>query len=434
MPTAGPHASSVRSLGILTTTTRHDPPFENRSFYRRLCSLGRKLKLQVFVFTPESVDWEQSEVSGFEYDTRSQCWIGRSFALPALVYDRCFFTTRRQYTEYRQTMEKLRKRPDIRLLGCGLKGKWDVHRLLTADGRFDRYLPPTERLRSTRRLIQWLEQYGEALLKPSGGSQGRGVLHLRQESRDPQTRYTVRGRDAHNTSIARGFADTTELLGWLRLLIGGRSYLVQRYLRLHSRSGGAFDVRALVQKNGAGRWQLTGLGVRLGQDGSLTSNLHGGGRVEAAAPWLSREFGEKRAEAILAELTQLCIWVPEALEAGHGRLAEVGLDFGIDTDSRIWLLEANSKPGRSIFTYLRDEQALSASLASPLRYADYLLDLASYEEAAAGTVVQAQRRAACRRRPVQVQHEPTALPPSRVSGSLYRKSMPKRHRPLGGPS
>ncbi|MED4601859.1 hypothetical protein P9314_14260, partial [Paenibacillus validus] len=70
---------------------------------------------------------------------------------------------------------------------------------------------------------------------------------------------------------------------------------------------------------------------------------------------------------------QLADTLPEVLESRHGRLAELGIDFGVDTGGHIWMLEVNSKPGRSIFTYLRDDKARLAAVANPLRYADYLL-------------------------------------------------------------
>ena len=52
---------------------------------------------------------------------------------------------------------------------------------------------------------------------------------------------------------------------------------MQPYLDL-SHHGHPFDIRALVQ-NKHGRWTLTGCMVREGAEGSLTSNLHGGGKA-----------------------------------------------------------------------------------------------------------------------------------------------------------
>jgi hypothetical protein len=61
------------------------------------------------------------------------------------------------------------------------------------------------------------------------------------------------------------------------------------------------------------------------------------------------------------------------LESCHGRLVELGIDFGVDLDGYIWILEVNSKPGRSIFTYLQDDKARNRALENPIRYAKYLL-------------------------------------------------------------
>ncbi|WP_281885733.1 YheC/YheD family protein [Paenibacillus sp. YYML68] len=374
-------ARKPKTVGILTTRTRtrtevrtdQEAPFENRSFYQRLTMLGHKLGLTVYVFTPCSVDWEQERVQGYRYDLALRCWERCSFELPPVIYDRCFFSSKPQQAVYREALRRLRDIPSVRLLSNGLKDKWTVQQMLAASGQFNRHLPPTELLRSMRTLGVWLAAHGEAVLKPLGGSQGRGVLLVRRGEAGAAHAYTVRGRDARNRDVSRGFADAAALGLWLRRFIGRRRYLVQRYLALHTSEGRAYDVRALMQKDGSGRWQLTGLAVRCGQGGSLTANLHGGGSAEAAEPFLARQFGRARAAQLLEELQQLSEAVPPVLEADHGRLAELGIDYGIDTAGCIWLLEVNSKPGRSIFTYIQHQEAQTAAAANPLRYADYML-------------------------------------------------------------
>jgi hypothetical protein len=115
------------------------------------------------------------------------------------------------------------------------------------------------------------------------------------------------------------------------------------------------------------------MAVRRGQDGSLTSNLHGGGIAEPAGPFLARQFDAEKARSILSKLRELSVEIPEALENCHGRLAELGIDFGVDIQGNIWILEVNSKPGRSIFTYLEDPQARSKAVTNPIHYARFLL-------------------------------------------------------------
>lgn len=65
--------------------------------------------------------------------------------------------------------------------------------------------------------------------------------------------------------------------------------------------------------------------------------------------------------------------LPPLLEESCGRLGELGLDFGIDAGGRIYLLEANSKPGRTVFRLTGDRRAARLAAENPLRYARHLL-------------------------------------------------------------
>ncbi|MBE1441365.1 YheC/YheD family protein [Paenibacillus sp. OAS669] len=381
--------SPSRLFGIMTTQSEGFPPFLSRDFYRKLCLIGSRAGMTVFVFTPQGIRWSEGTVRGYSFDAAARRWVSQDYAMPDVVYDRCFFVNRNQHEAYREVMRTLRTLPSPLLLGYGLKGKWEVQQMLEQDGRFGSHLPRTEVMRSVQSAAEWLKARSEVLLKPQAGSQGCGVVLVRRAAgRRAQARkhaaaveitanagaaFTVIGRDARNGRVARSFADTASLLRWLRRFTAQRSYLLQQYLPLHGRSGEAYDVRSLVQKDGTGQWQVTGMAVRKGQIGSLTSNLHGGGTVEPVKAYLTAQFGNARSDQILSEMKKLSKQIPEALEQSHGRLAELGIDFGVDTSGHIWLLEVNSKPGRAIFSYLHDKKARFNALANPIRYARYLM-------------------------------------------------------------
>ncbi|MCG7217871.1 YheC/YheD family protein [Paenibacillus mucilaginosus] len=375
-----------RSVGILTARTEGLPPFDNRGFYRRLIRAGRPLGLSVFVFTPHDLPEGDDVITGYRYNEAARRWERTDCPLPALVYDRCFSLSREASVLYRAALRRLQAEPGVRLLGSPLPGKWDVHRHLERDGRFTALLPRTEPL-TLRALAAWLQEHDEVLLKPQAGSQGRGVLHVRRgalragaqptrRGEAAEAAYSVRGRDARGREVSRGFADAAALGQWLRGFVRGRRYLLQQYLQLQTEAGAAFDVRALVQKDGSGRWQLTGTAVRQAPAGSVTANLHGGGTAAPAEAFLAGRFGAQRGAALHRELCRLAAELPEALEAGYGRFAELGIDFGVDRDGRLWLLEVNSKPGRSVFTLLGDARAAEAALLRPLQYAASLLPAA----------------------------------------------------------
>lgn len=347
-----------------------EPPFSEQHFYRRLSLLGQRLGLAVFVFFPHRLDWERERVVGYVYSPSSKRWEKRLCPFPDAVYDRCFYANARTFNAYREPIRKLMASSGARFLGRGLKGKWTVHQMMVRDEALKPHIPETERLQRPDDIVRWLDALGELFLKPHGGSQGKGVLHIAETPKG----FFVKGRTAKNEPVRLGFRSRSRMLRWVSHFVADRRYLIQRYLTLTTAAGEAFDIRALVQKNGKGRWELTGMAVRLGAPGSVTSNLHGGGRAEEVEPFLRRKYGSEAAEAIIRTASDIAQRVPVVLEQYHGRLAELGVDLGVDGDGHIWVLEANSKPGRSAFAALADERVRLASIRNPMLYAKYLLD------------------------------------------------------------
>jgi len=359
-------------LGIMVTERDRTPPFSNQHFYRRLCLIGNRHGLIVFVFPSERIDWASGTVIGYTVRHPREGWIKKRFPLPDLIYDRCFFTGRREYLAFRSQIRKLRRMSRITFLGHGLPGKWRVNEMLAGDEELAPYLPPMEKAENAAVVREWLNEHGEVFLKPQGGSQGRGAMRIgtRDEGRH---RYVVSGRDDLNRVFRYGFTDFERLGRWLGLIFRRRNYVMQPYLQLSTPDGEPCDIRSFVQKNKHGRWQLIGTALRVGRRGALTSNLHGGGRAEETLPFLTRHYGESAA-GIIERIHSLTLRAAETLESRHGRLVELGVDFGVDRAGRIWILEVNSKPGRTVFARISDRAASRLSLVNPIHYARYLWD------------------------------------------------------------
>jgi glutathione synthase/RimK-type ligase-like ATP-grasp enzyme len=361
-------------LGIMVTELNRELPFGSSDFYEHLTYHGANKGLDVFVFSPNRIDWTQEVVRGHTYVSERQEWIMKHFPLPSLIYDRCFFNNKESYQQYRYHVRKLRETPRIRFLGYGLSGKWEVDQILQKDSTLHLYLPKTSLLTSGAQLRKWLHARSSVFLKPQGGSQGKGTMRLQKLTHtEGNSSFQIKGRDAHNHPIEHQFKQFDHCWHWLRNLMGTRPYLVQEYLTLHSSEGMAYDVRSLVQKNGRGLWESTGMAVRIGKPGSITSNLHGGGTAKEVSAFLTKEFGDTKATELIETLTMLSSRIPPVLESHHGRLAEIGIDLGIDTYGRVWILEVNSKPGRTIFARMRNEKARTKSIANPIHYAEFLL-------------------------------------------------------------
>jgi len=377
---AGALRGERKRLGVMAAENGEgDFPFTDGEFYRSLCLAGHEVGLGVFIFSPCRIDWDYGKVPGYTYDGLLGKWTVADYPLPAVVYDRSFPKTRKDIAIYRKLRAKLAQTPGTRLLGNGLRNKWDVHRMLSRDPSLRVHLPKTRLLQSSSVLYRWLQDNGEAILKPLDGTHGRGVLHVVRtqgaaaHDEAEKTTYHLHGRDLNNEPISLPFGSFDALQHWLRTFAEERHFLIQRKLALATESGVPFDVRALMQKGTTGMWQLTGFAVRCGHPGGLTANLHGGGEAVEPESFLRERYGSAAAGELLDRLTQLSKRIPAVLESFCGRLAELGIDFGIDADGAIWIIEVNSKPGRSVFAQMQQPLRRKLSIESPVHYAKYMI-------------------------------------------------------------
>mgnify|MGYP003940659699 CR=1 FL=1 len=53
-------------------------------------------------------------------------------------------------------------------------------------------------------------------------------------------------------------------------------------------------------------------------------------------------------------------------------MGELGLDFGIDRGGRIWLIEGNGQPGRTIFEHMGRMDLADLAHLRPVQYAKFL--------------------------------------------------------------
>lgn len=357
-------------VGILVCEAEGILPFSEQDFCRKLCLIGQRYGMKVYVFTPSSISAGKSSVRGYCYENGS--WQQRLYAPPDIVYDRCFSYDRRSLHRKHIAMKRLADVHHFSYLTRGLSGKWNVHRVLLQYSELTPYLPDTLPYSTENQLEQWLHAHqGEAFLKPQHGTHGKRTLHIISPS--PSERLLLTGRDGQNRVLHRQFSSRQAGLNWIHSFIANRPYIMQSYLDLVTSGQEPFDIRALMQKNARGCWELTGMAARVGAREALTSNLHGGGTPQQAEEFLHSEFGKDRGSGIIDTLRELSGKIPSCLESHFGRLAELGIDFGVDRTGNVWVLEINSKPGRSSFFRIGDTVSARKSIQNPILYARYLL-------------------------------------------------------------
>ena len=366
---------SLGTMGIMVCARADaiagDPPFSSHRFYARLCEYGEQCGLIVFVFAAHWLDSRTKSITGYRYDRSLQKWQQDQFPLPDLIYDRSFCSNVAQYKRHRDAIRELLRLQPIPFLSRGGPGKWEVEIAIRQHNELLPHLPATALYRGGTSLLEKLLPAGELVLKPNGGSQGKGVVkvHVGPDG------YRIIGRNRSNELIDLAFEEVKPFQNILAQLMSGRRYLMQPYLELTTKQGEAYDIRSLMQKDEHGCWMLTGMAVRKGALGSLTSNLHGGGRAEPLLPFLTAQFGKTKSSFIELELNRLSLAIPLLMEQHFGRFAELGIDFGVDRSGAIWILEVNSKPGRYAFDgwFAAGDLAGKLAVQRPIRYARSLI-------------------------------------------------------------
>ncbi|WP_223068443.1 YheC/YheD family protein [Paenibacillus caui] len=358
------------TMGILVAASNNNPLlFSESGFVRKLCLTAAGRGLTIFAFTPQAVT-EANRIHGYTY--QDGMWVIKAFPFPDIVYDRCFAKGEQKIEKRRKLALLARKRP-FRYLTRGLAGKWSVYETLKLFDETAPYLPETCLYTKAEQLAAKLFRWkGEAFLKPQFGTHGKMTLHVR-DGRSGEGRIQLTGRDSRNTVFNRQFASIREAARFIEMFRRGRSFLLQPYLQLSTKEGEPFDIRVLMQKGADGRWSMTGMAARVGKSDSLTSNLHGGGRAFRASQLLKREFGAQSAKSVLTAIRRLAAVIPPYLEEHFGRLAELGIDFGVDSEENVWILEVNSKPGRSAFGFIGDMNSARKAVENPILYACHLL-------------------------------------------------------------
>ncbi|MDF2813955.1 MAG: hypothetical protein K0Q81_155 [Paenibacillus sp.] len=345
--TNGPREVQIGPLiGILTNASSSSviQPFGLRSsLLKQYIRVGSK-QSYYFAFLPNDINWQEETVLG--YFPTVEGWVRKVVPIPDSVYNR--LANRR--VDRSMSMNHIKERFVRRgtdLFNWSFFDKSDVYKLLEDEKEANKHVPESHNNPSPDRIKEMLEKHRFVYLKPTAGSLGIGIYRLTYH---PKRGYFARFRRQGKNVLFR----FTHINGLYKLLSSHsrmRSYVVQQGIRLIELDTCPIDFRFHLNKNASNQWVVAGIGAKKAGKGSVTTHVKNGGQIMTPENVLSRVFGAK-ADTILQDAKNAAIKLAEAIERnGRHNLGELGLDIGIDQNERIWMFEANSKPGRSIFKH-----------------------------------------------------------------------------------
>lgn len=310
--------------------------------------------LRVFSFMPSSIRWKKKTVLGLHYTKRG--YQLKVFPFPKVVYNRAY-GAEKSLSERIETVIGSRK--------CfnhvNHFNKREIYNLLR-ETDVAPYLPYTEPYGDAD-LNKLLHNYRIVYLKPAMGNKGKGVF--RCEMTNAGEIYIAE----HHASPFIIVRNRSELDNQVKALLGVKNYLVQQGISNLQLNGQNFDVRVLVQKDGTGSWGITNLISRVALAGYFNTSITDSTTpTEELLPLL---ISPDKAQSVIQTLRDAGLKTANSIEqVGGYHLGELSVDFMIDQDHRIWMIEVNGDPNRTIYKGLSSYPDV---YRKPIQYANYLL-------------------------------------------------------------
>ncbi len=342
------HRRANPLLGILIDRPRSvwRPGPVSRRLYREMAAAGQRQHAEVFYFFAREADRETGQVLG--YCRRGNRWRKRRFPLPPVIYNRISERSWENRPVNQAFLKWADRQPGITLLNPRFLNKPEVFQALAPYGELRRFLPLTaaatrENLRSFLRTEQAF------FLKPADGCRGQGILYLQKtpgggwQIQDAVTgrRRTAVEEEVETILARRGLPES-----------GG---ILQQAVERAAYRGRPFDLRALAQKDGSGRWQYVGAAARIAAKGRiLTHVVNGGSRAPLKSVLTAARGLRRRRDEIGEELRWLCETLSILLEKQlPGCWGVLALDLALTPEGKVFLLEVNARPGSFSETAIR---------------------------------------------------------------------------------
>ncbi len=331
-------------------------------FIQQLLTAGREIGELCFAFNPHSINWNRKTITGYTYIKNR--WKKAVFPLPDVVYSRT-----RGFSPVKMSIRQKLSAQGVKLFNPVLVGKWNTYKILSKNQSLYDYLPDTRLFNNISLIETMTRSYQAVYLKPVNGSQGRNIIRIeRLKNRGYNYKFEV------NKQIVNGNTHSLEQLQLLlKPVIGNRTYIIQKEIKLLKEKGRIVDLRILVQKDHTGEWIITGIAGRVGKEGSITTNISAGGNGCRLDILLSSNFADSQQQQNIKTLVEyIALEAAKTLEAGIGLSGEMGVDIGIDRWGKPWFIEANLRPARYIFNILNDRATRLKSVERPMLYCRFL--------------------------------------------------------------
>lgn len=324
----------------------------NRNSGEAYAGLKIKHDFNLIYFNPEDINWRRRTIRGL-YRTKYGLHY-KSMPIPLVIYNRL-------YPHDSETIKQLMSlRPPVQVFNQITQlDKWIIYKELV-ETELEPYLPRTYEY-DMAGLHEALADHQQVVLKPRIGRQGAGIWRLTVK---PANQLKIE----HELPLPILLPYSEAMMKLLHILMIPYTMIIQEYIDLAKADGASFDIRALVQKNRCGDWEVTAITSRVAEKNHYITNIYE--KILLTSQLLS-EY-DYPTNKILACVEDLSVTAAEKLEKALGHLGEISVDIGLDQSCKPWIIEVNGKPDKLLYGELDNPDLLQKVQTTPLEYASFL--------------------------------------------------------------
>ncbi|NBD26092.1 YheC/YheD family endospore coat-associated protein [Paenibacillus glycinis] len=339
----------------------------NRQNFADLIAAGRDNGFLVYVLTVKQLKLGRKSLNGYTYDPGSDAWLVQKFPFPELIYNRIPLREDELQPEVRRKIAACLRNPRVQIFNPKFFNKWSLFKWLRQSKNTKPFIPATSRMLTVSGLGRMMLRHRFLYLKPVSGKAGKGIMTIQLQPEKPLPyRLKIQGNKGSTTYNC---GTISKLWTRIKKESSGERYIAQQGIQLAAYNDRSFDLRALIQKNQRGQWDISGIGARLAGSMSITTHVPRGGSIEDPEKLLVGVFGQDEANKLLTKTRSTALVIARQIERGSGRsLAEMSMDLGIDQAGNIWFFEANAKPMK-----FDEPDIRKRSLERIFQYSSYLL-------------------------------------------------------------
>lgn len=266
------------------------------------------------------------------YTLRGEEWEDSYLPFPDVVLDRF---KRRGAATFKTHYERLSHIPFNHNRIGGSFNKMRLYDIVSRAPELRKYLIPYDVLRTTEHLLNFVEKHGRSVIKPCSGTLGKGIVTIELEGK----KYQV------GDNMNRHLLSTDEMKQLTNGLVGKGEFLIQRFIPTATKDGLPYYIRLHKVRMPDGKWTTAAYvpTISLWSDRVIVNHKS---VMEVFANWtlfMENQYPKlSEREKMLREIDRFGERLTNLLEAKIPNFpGEIAIDFALDDEDRIWLMEVN---------------------------------------------------------------------------------------------